>query len=142
MRKNDGKTSNNPPPPDPPPYDPDEVLDPIPDDDFFDFDSALLDYEQTSPRDEEIDRLSSQLDHEKDARKEERFLFVVVTVLLLDVVFFSVMPTWTGPLALLILELIILAPLAARMGREDIKLLFMRILDRIASEGSNSKDDQ
>ena len=57
---------------------------------------------------------------------------MVVVVLLLDVVFFSVLPTFGGPLALILLELLVLIPLAKRMGMEEIAELLSRLLDHMA----------
>ena len=57
---------------------------------------------------------------------------MVVVVLLLDVVFFSVLPTFGGPLALILLELLVLFPLAKRMGMEEIAELLSRLLDHMA----------
>ena len=57
---------------------------------------------------------------------------MVVVVLLLDVVFFSVLPTFGGPLALILIELLVLIPLAKRMGMEEIAELLSRLLDHMA----------
>lgn len=78
--------------------------------------------------------LQEQLTHEKDARQEERFLFIVISVMLLDVVFFAVMPTFSGPVALLLMQLLVLIPLARRMGLEEVAQLTSRILDHAAKK--------
>lgn len=88
--------------------------------------------QQATKRDEQIQELQEALAAERDARKEDQFIFIVVVVLLLDVVMFSVMPSFGGPLALLILELLILVPLAKRMGMEEIATLLDRVLDRMS----------
>lgn len=93
--------------------------------------------EKPTLKDDQIGRLQQKLDYERDARREERFIFIVVLVILLDVVFFSVMPSFGGPIALLILELLILIPLAKRMGMEEIAAILDRVLNNMAS---NSKD--
>lgn len=90
------------------------------------------------PKDIQIEELQEQLTQERDARREDRFVFVFVCVLLLDVVFFTIMPTFGGPLALLVLELLILVPLAKRLGMEEIAQLLSRVLDRIAGKSSGS----
>lgn len=43
--------------------------------------------------------------------------------MLLDIVFFTVMPTFGGPIALLILELLILIPMAKRMEEPNTPVL-------------------
>lgn len=91
---------------------------------------------EPSPQDQQIQELQAKLVYERDARLEERFVFIVVAVLLLDVVFFTVMPTFGGPIALLILELLVLIPLAKRMGMEEIARVLGRVLDRMVSKGN------
>jgi hypothetical protein len=94
---------------------------------------ALISNEPTS-RDEQIENLQESLENERDARREDRFVFIVVLVLLLDVVFFSIMNNLAGPLALLVLELLILIPLAKRMGMEEIATLLDRVLGRVVGK--------
>lgn len=89
-------------------------------------------------RDQQIEELQEKLTQEQDARREERFVFIVLFILLLDVVFFSVMPTFGGPLALAVLELLILIPLARRMGMEEIAGIIARVIDNVA--GRAGKD--
>jgi predicted nucleic acid-binding Zn ribbon protein len=89
---------------------------------------------EPSTQDEQVASLQEKLAHEKDARQQERFIFIVVVVLLLNVVFFSVLPTFGGPLALILLELLILIPLAKRMGMEEIAELLSRLLDHMAGK--------
>lgn len=98
--------------------------------DFFD----ALDLADASPQNELIASLQEKLTHEKDARQQERFMFIVITVMLLDVVFFSIMPTFGGPVALLLMQLLILIPLAKRMGMEEIAELLSRLLDHVAGK--------
>lgn len=93
----------------------------------------------TTKRDQQIEELQERLEHERDARKEDRFVGVVLIIILLNVVFFTVIPTFTGPIALLVLELIILVPLAKKMGMEQIVKLLNRVLDRI-TVNINNKD--
>lgn len=88
--------------------------------------------EEPTLKDDQIERLQKKLDYERDARREERFIFIVVLVILLDVVFFSIMPSFGGPIALLILELLILIPLAKRMGMEEIAAILDRVLNNVA----------
>ena len=75
---------------------------------------------EISTKDRQIAELQQQLTNERDARREDKFVFIAAVVVLLDVVFFSVMPTSGGPIALLILQLLVLIPLAKRMGRKKL----------------------
>lgn len=94
---------------------------------------ALL-TEQPTKRDQQIEELQESLAYERDARREDRFIFIVVTVLLFDIVFFTAMPSFGGPIAVLILELLILIPLAKRMGMEEIATILDRVLGRVAGK--------
>lgn len=94
---------------------------------------------EVTKRDEQIQALQEELTQERDARREERFVFIVIAILLLNVVFFSVMETFGGPLALLVVELIILIPLARRMGMEEIAGTINRVIDNVAGK-ANTKD--
>lgn len=96
--------------------------------------------DEPDPRDEQIAELQERLTAEKDARNEERFIFIAVTVILFNVVFFSVMPSFGGPIALLILELLVLIPLASRLGMEEVKQILSRALDRVASKAQDTSD--
>lgn len=100
--------------------------------------SALTKDEPTQ-KDEVIEKLQEDLAQEKDKRLEDRFIGIVFLILLFDIVFFTVMPTFGGPLALLIIELLILIPLARRMGMEQIAEMINRVLGRIAS-GAGGED--
>ncbi len=95
--------------------------------------------DEPTPRDALVKDLQESLADIRDARREERFVFIVICVLLLDVVFFTVMPSFGGPLALLILELLVLIPLAKRMGMEEIAKMLDRVVNRIIP-GNNSSD--
>lgn len=96
------------------------------------FESLLSEGE--SKVDRQIYELQRELEYEKDARKEERFVFILIIIILLDIVFFSVQPSFGGPLALLILELIILIPLAKKMGMEQIAQIMSRTLERLVGK--------
>lgn len=98
---------------------------------------GMLVRDEPSKQDQQIEELQEQLARERDGRNEDRFVGIVCMVALLDVVFFTVMPTFGGPIALLILELLILIPLARRMGMEEIATLLGRVLDRMVSKGND-----
>lgn len=103
------------------------------------FDILLRKAEATevSKQDRQIEELQEQLTKERDGRNEDRFVGIVCLVMLLDVVFFTVMPTFGGPIALLILELLILIPLAKRMGMQEIATMLGRVLDRMVDRGKS-----
>lgn len=89
---------------------------------------------QPSKQEQQIQELQEDLTAEKDARKEDRFFFIIVVVILFDIVFFTLMPTFGGPLALLVLQLLILIPLARRMGMEEIAGILNGVITRLAGK--------
>lgn len=96
---------------------------------------------QPTKQEELIEELQEELTAERDARREDRFVFICVGVLLLDVMVFSVMPNLGGPIAILVLELLILIPLARRLGMEESARLLSRVLDRVGDGVSSQKKD-
>ena len=94
---------------------------------------------EASKKDQQIQELQDELAEEKDARREERFVWIVVSVMLLDIAFFSVMPSFGGPIALLVLQLLVLIPLAKRLGMEEVAQILSRVLDRMAGKGSEAE---
>jgi TRAP-type C4-dicarboxylate transport system permease large subunit len=101
------------------------------------FESLVTD--EASKQEIQISELQENLAKCQDARREDRFVFIVCIVLLLDVVFFSIMPSFGGPLALLIIQLLILIPLAKRMGMEEIAQILSRVLHRMAGKGDRGE---
>lgn len=94
---------------------------------------------EPSNLDRQIEELQEQLANERDARKEDRFVGLVCLVILFNVVFFSVMPSFGGPLALLVLELLILIPLARRMGMEEIAQILNGVINRLAGKAHDGE---
>ncbi|WP_143025618.1 hypothetical protein [Paracoccus isoporae] len=101
--------------------------------------SALAERAVPDKRDQQITELQEEIAQLRDARQEERFAFTVGLILLLDVCFFTVMPSFGGPIALLILELLILIPLARQMGVDEIVKLLNRVLERFVSKGNSEE---
>ena len=85
-----------------------------------------------STYDQVVNFLQSALEKEREERKEDRFIFILVSVVLLDVVLFSAMPNFGGPIALLILQLFIVIMLARRLGLREAHRLLAGFLDRLA----------
>jgi hypothetical protein len=83
--------------------------------------------EPETKKDSALAALEGQLQAEKDARMEERFIWVVICVILIDVIWLRTSPNATFPIVILILELIALLVLARRMGVHD----FVKLIDRI-----------
>lgn len=82
-------------------------------------------------------KLGEQLEAEKDARKEERFLWITVVVILVDVLWFKDSSNPAIPLVVLVLQLIILIVLAKRLGIEDVVQLIDRLLHAVGNKGGS-----
>lgn len=88
-----------------------------------------------SKKDDALAALESAVQAEKDARMEERFVWIVIAVILVDVIWFRNSPNPTFPIAALILELIALLVIARRMGVKDYVQLMDRILQGFGQRG-------
>ena len=90
-------------------------------------------------RDIQIAELQSALTEEKDARREDRFIFIMVCIILLDAMLFTVMDNWIAPIVLVALEFVVLIPLARRLGVEEAVRILSRFLDRLAASAKNGE---
>ena len=100
-------------------------------------DDLAHELQQPTAQDKQIQELEDALEKAKDRIKEERFIWIIIFIILFDVVFFSNMESFFGALVIFILELLILIPLARRMGMEELAGILDRVLARIASGVSN-----
>lgn len=91
---------------------------------------------EAGPKDAALKALEDQLSEAKDARLEERFIWIVVTVILVDVLWFRNASNAVVPIVVLILELVILFILANRLGIQEVKGLLDRIMQGL-SRGSS-----
>ncbi|MCH9844088.1 MAG: hypothetical protein K0U39_01130 [Alphaproteobacteria bacterium] len=98
------------------------------DNDFFDF--PLINDENFNP--ELIDSLQSEIAELKDKRREDWFLFIVIIVILLNILFFENLGI--AAFAILILECLVIIPLARRMGVDEIKILYTQLAERVAGK--------
>lgn len=72
--------------------------------------------EPATKRDDTIAALEARLEKERDARKEERFCFIVGLVIMFNFVTFPSMQTWGAPIAILALETVVLLGVAKQCG--------------------------
>ncbi len=91
------------------------------------------------PKDETIAYLQMKVQSVEDKALEERFIWLLVGVILFDCLVFSDMESWTGPLVIGILELIGLVVLADRCGVNSV----MPLIDRLGGflGNNNPKSD-
>lgn len=78
-------------------------------------------------------KLEDDLEKERDGRKEERFIWILVTTILLNVCFFMSMQSFTGPLIIGLLQLVGFVLVAKKLGMEEVVQLFDRMLSTIAN---------
>jgi hypothetical protein len=80
--------------------------------------------------------LEAKIQEERDARSEERFAWIVICVILVDVLWFRNAPNPAIPIVVLILEILIFFVLAKRMGIEKLELLFEGLIHSFGRKGS------
>lgn len=88
--------------------------------------------ETPGKKDEALEAVQQQLAAAQDARREERFIWIVICVILVDVLWFRNATNAVVPIIVLLLELVVLFILAKRMGVEEVGGLFHRMMDGIS----------
>jgi hypothetical protein len=83
------------------------------------------------PIDDALANLANQLADEKDRRREERFLFILAVVCILNVLFLRDVENWAVPLVLLILELIFLSMAAKMLGVDWVVTLIDKVVGQL-----------
>jgi len=79
-------------------------------------------------------RLADELEAERDKRKEERFVWITVVVILVDVLWFKDSPNPVVPIVVLVFQLILLVILARRLGIDDVVELIDRLLHAVGTK--------
>ena len=91
------------------------------------------DLQEQALHDKTTARLEDALEKERDGRKEERFIWILVTTILLNVCFFMSMQSFMGPLIIGLLQLVGFVLVAKKLGMEEVVQLFDRMLSTIAN---------
>lgn len=91
------------------------------------------DLQEQALHDQTTAKLEDALEKERDGRKEERFIWILVTTILLNVCFFMSMQSFTGPLIIGLLQLVGFVLVAKKLGMEEVVQLFDRMLSTIAN---------
>ncbi len=93
--------------------------------------------------------LEQKLAYERDARKEDRFVFMIVLVVIFNAWALQKVTTWTLPLVVGILQLFALVVLARRFGVQEIQYWINQFLTHMGPGGTKtepkptkSKNDQ
>lgn len=64
--------------------------------------------------------LANELQYEKDARREERFMFVAALMVVVNAFIFMHMQTWSAPIVIGLVELILLTVYARHCGINEV----------------------
>lgn len=95
-------------------------------------DLAKLTSEPSSAKSEEVERLSEQLEHERDRRREDWFVFLLISIILVNIHVFSTLDGWGAPIAITLLQLVLLLVAAERFGVKLVVSWFSHLVDKFA----------
>lgn len=113
---------------------------PPPNDEFDQLERSAGEPSQDEPHDKSAmaaEQAYAELDEEKDKRKEERFLFILAGLVLLDAHILGNMDNWAAPLVIGILQLFGLLIYARRSGVEEVQQWLDKMLDAVKVNKDN-----
>ena len=84
----------------------------------------------TSPTDDVAAKLESDLQHERDSKREERFYWILALVVVLNVTFFNALTSKWAIIPIFVLELVGLIGLADWLGVDRVKVLLEKLYAR------------
>lgn len=85
---------------------------------------------------EKIEALEARLEREQDGRREDRFVCLLVVLMLLDILLLNGAVNVSVGIIVFVLQLVFLLVVAKRMGVEQIAGILDRILNTFAKRGS------
>lgn len=88
---------------------------------------------------ERVNHLEESLAAEKDARKEDRFVFCTIILILIDIILLNGAVNFWLAIIVLVFEIIILFVIAKRMGAEKIYAIMNRLLNSAAGTKSGER---
>jgi hypothetical protein len=92
--------------------------------------NALLNEDDPRPTsDEAMARLEGAIERQRDQAREERFCWIALTIVLVDMVVFTNAKTWAAPVSITALEAILLFVIARKCGVDEISEITARVLD-------------
>ncbi|GAB4391602.1 MAG: hypothetical protein Tsb005_02070 [Gammaproteobacteria bacterium] len=92
-------------------------------------DLEALDKIKSTRKDDTISKLEERNQALQDKINEERFYWICLIIIICDFFFFRDMKIWASPIVMLVLQLLILIPLARRLGVDTIYIIFNKFLD-------------
>ncbi len=90
--------------------------------------------ENVSPEVQALARVQERLTSEREKRVEERFVWILVVVILIDIDLLENIKNVAVPLVVLVLELILLTIVAKRMGVSSAAVVIDRVTSAIAKK--------
>ena len=84
--------------------------------------------EELAKHQRQIQRLQEELQRQNDARREERMVWILVALILLDAYFFTSMENIIGPLVIMAFQLIVMDMVTRKMGMEQVEQLIDRMI--------------
>lgn len=90
----------------------------------------FLNDDEPSKKDKALQQLQSSLDASKDAHLQERFVWFVVVNVMFDAFTFKEMQTWTGPLMIGLIQIIVIISLGRVWQMDPIWTLTEKIVDK------------
>ncbi|HEX3860358.1 MAG TPA: hypothetical protein VHY35_01545 [Stellaceae bacterium] len=103
--------------------------------------SSLAEQAEPDSKDKEIESLQVRVQTLTDEKYEERFIWIVVLIIIVDIGVFPSMNNWGAPIAILVIEIILMAILAKRLGVEEVTMLLARTIDGWARRRDAKGDD-
>lgn len=90
----------------------------------------FLEDDEPSKKDELIESLQSSLQHEVDGRREERWIWLVALMIMFDAFTFRHMETWSGPIMIGLIQLLVVIALGRRWQMDHIWTLTEKLADK------------
>jgi hypothetical protein len=84
---------------------------------------------------EQVSILTRNYETERNDRKEERFIWILILIIIIDFEFFTIMQNVAGPIIIGLIELILILILAERCGIDRV----LPLIDKVLSAVGNSK---
>jgi hypothetical protein len=85
---------------------------------------------------QQVSILTSNYEKERNDRKEERFIWILVLIIAVDFQFFTSMQNVAGPIIIGLMQLVLIFILAQRCGIDGV----LPLIDKVLSVAGNSKN--
>jgi hypothetical protein len=98
--------------------------------------------EETPPSaiDDKVVILEKEIEILREKRNEDRFCFLTALIIFGDAYIFMRMPSWGGPVSILILEIIVLFVAARKMGIQDLTVITDKLIVALGARNKNGPE--